>query len=82
MSDTSAPLGPERFIVGSEGGKIGVAVRKRGGFEFLSAHDDFAPLDGRVFPRAKSLVMEVTRHAQRTRRRQARLASGRETGLW
>ena len=71
---------PDRFVVRSAGETFGTAVRKRDGYEFVSADDDFAPLDGRIFPRAKSLVMEITRHAQRTRR-QARLA-GQPSGLW
>lgn len=75
---------PERFVVGSGDDRIGVAVRKPGGFEFLSAHDDFAPLHGRVFPRARLLVSEVARQAQRMRGRgptPAGTPSG-GSGLW
>ena len=73
-------MAPERFVVGSGDGRIGVAVRKPGGFEFLSAREDFTALDGRIFSRARSLVMEVTRHAQRTRPKSASALDG--TGLW
>lgn len=81
MSEISRPARPDRFVVESEGRKIGVAVRKRGGFEFLSSHADFAPLDRRVFPRARSLVLEVTRHANQIRRAEP-FALRRATGLW
>jgi len=72
---------PEQFVVGSEGGTIGTAVRKPRGFKFISAHDDFAPLDGRVFSRARLLVKEVAKHAQKNRRPSVH-ASKRETELW
>jgi len=70
---------PQKFVVAFDGGKIGVAVRKHSGFKFLSAHEDFAPLDGRTFPRARSLVGEVARYAQKIRRQPPDL---RSTGLW
>lgn len=72
---------PGRFVVGSEGGKIGVAVRKQRGFEFRSDHVDFAALDGRHFRRARSLVNEVARLA-RTARLPAISARRHDSGLW
>lgn len=80
MATKRRPGAPDRFLVGSEAGRIGVAVRRRGGFAFLAAHADFAALDGRIFPRARALVGEVTRHARRMRGR-AGPGSG-EAGLW
>ena len=81
MSENGRPARPDRFVVESEGRQIGVAVRKRGGFEFLSSDAGFAPLDRRVFPRARTLVIEVTRHANRVRRGEP-FALRHATGLW
>ena len=72
---------PGRFVVRSQGKKFGIAVRKGEGFQFRSVHDDFAPLDGRTFRRAKFLVEEVARHAQKGRR--PSLSGARnDTRLW
>lgn len=73
---------PQHFIVGPQGGKFGMAVRKSRGFQFFAAHDDFAALDGRTFPRAKTLVTEVARHAQKTRRRSSASGARSGDGLW
>lgn len=68
-------------VVGSNGGKIGIAVRERSGFKFFTAHDDFRGLDGRMFPRARSLVNEVAKHARKVQR-DASSASSQDGGLW
>jgi hypothetical protein len=72
---------PGKFVVGSDDGAIGTAVRHREGFRFTAAHEDFAALNGRVFRRARSLVNEVARHAQLMRRSQASSPRG-GTALW
>lgn len=74
-------LTPDRFVVGTRDGVIGVAVRKRRGFEFRSADDDFAALDRRIFPRARLLVNEVARLA-RTARGAEMAAVPQDHGLW
>lgn len=72
---------PKRFVVEAGERPVGVAVRGSRGFEFSSANADFASLDGRTFARARSLVLAVAKHAQRTRRH-ATSPLQSPAGLW
>lgn len=58
---------PKKIVVGQGDDRFGVAIRRRGGFQFIAAHDDFASLDGLVFRRARTLVKEVARTVKRRR---------------
>lgn len=55
----------QRFAVEYERRTVGIAVRVPGGFIFYSSDDAFDELDGRIFPRARSISHELKRVAER-----------------
>jgi hypothetical protein len=59
----------DRFLVEFERRAVGVAVRVAGGFRFFASDPDFGALEGRVFPRVRSLMGQVTRTGRAARRR-------------
>lgn len=61
----------DRFLVEFERRAVGVAVRVAGGFRFFASDPQFGGLEGRIFPRVRSLMGQVTR-AGRTKRRRSR----------
>ena len=63
----------QRFSVEFDRRTVGIAVRMPGGFMFFSSVEDFDVLDGRVFPRARSIERQLKKVA-RTNRRRARPA--------
>lgn len=49
----------QRFAVEFDRRTVGVAVRVPGGFMFYSSDDRFDRIDGRVFPRARSIQHQL-----------------------
>jgi hypothetical protein len=45
----------QRFAVEYDHRTVGIAVRIPGGFIFYTSDDEFDALDGRIFPRVRSL---------------------------
>lgn len=64
----------QRFAVEYDRRTVGVAVRARGGFAFYASDDRFDEMDGRVFPRIRSIERRLKKLA--TRRRPGRAARG------
>lgn len=60
----------DRFVVEADKRVVGIAVRVRGGFQFVCSDPDFRSLDSKVFPRARALASGVAELA-RARRKQA-----------
>jgi hypothetical protein len=58
----------QRFIVEYDRHTVGIAVRVPGGFMFYASHDDFDEMDGRLFPRARTIERHVRKVANRRRR--------------
>ena len=58
----------QRFAVEFDRRTVGIAVRVPGGFIFYSSSDAFEALDGRLFPRVRTLERELKKEARRTRR--------------
>lgn len=61
----------QRYAVEFDRRTVGVAVRVPGGFMFYSSDDRFDKIEGRVFPRARSIQRRLqqlcapeTRHAR------------------
>lgn len=61
----------QRFAVEFDRRTVGIAVRVPGGFMFFSSSDIFDELDGRLFPRARSIERELKKAARRHGRRRA-----------
>jgi len=61
----------QRFAVEFERRTVGIAVRVPGGFMFFASSDEFEVIDGRLFPRPRTLERELKKVA-RDRRRLAR----------
>jgi hypothetical protein len=59
----------DRLLVEFERRAVGVAVRGEGGFRFFASDPDFGTLEGRVFPRVRGLMGQVTRTGRKARRR-------------
>ena len=57
----------QRFAVEFDRRTVGVAVRFDGGFTFFASEEAFRPLDGRVFPTARSLERQLRRSARKDR---------------
>lgn len=55
----------QRFAVEFDRRTVGIAVRVPGGFIFYSSSDRFEPLDGRLFPRVRTLEREIKKQARR-----------------
>jgi hypothetical protein len=64
----------QRFSVEFDRRTIGIAVRVPGGFMFFSSVDRFDAIDGRVFPRARSIERELKKLARASRHRTPRPA--------
>lgn len=54
----------QRFAVEFDRRTVGIAVRVPGGFMFFSSTDQFEPLDGRVFKRARSIERQLKKIAR------------------
>jgi len=57
----------KRFAVEYEHRTVGIAVRVPGGFMFCASDDDFQEMDGRLFPRARSIERQLKKVAMRQR---------------
>lgn len=55
----------DRFVVEADRQVVGVAVRVAGGYQFFSSNPDFEFLEGRVFPRARSMQHQVAEASRR-----------------
>lgn len=49
----------DRFVVEADKKVVGIAIRVRGGFRFVSSDPDFQSIDRKVFPRARALASSV-----------------------
>jgi hypothetical protein len=58
----------QRFSVEFDRRTVGIAVRVPGGFMFFTSVDDFAELDGQLFPRARAIERQLKRVASRALR--------------
>jgi hypothetical protein len=58
----------QRFAVEYDRRTVGIAVRVPGGFIFYASHDDFAEMDGRIFPRVRTIERHLEKAARRRRR--------------
>jgi hypothetical protein len=63
----------QRFAVEYDRRTVGIAVRVPGGFIFYACHDDFDEMDGRIFPRVRT----IERHLEKTARRREDARQGR-----
>lgn len=61
----------DRFVVEADRRTVGIAIRVRGGYRFVSSDPAFASIDRRVFKRARSLAGEVAVLARALRPAQA-----------
>lgn len=59
----------DHFAVEADRKVVGVAVRAPGGYKFFSSDPGFFALEGRLFPRARSLFQSVATIARKLRRR-------------
>lgn len=66
----------QRFAVEYDRRTVGIAVRVPGGFIFYASDDDFDGMDGRIFPRVRTIERNLKKAALR-RRRPARTVRGR-----
>jgi len=57
----------QRFAVEYDRRTVGIAVRVPGGFMFYASNDDFNEMDGRLFPRARSIERHLKKIAKRKR---------------
>ena len=61
----------QRFAVEFDRRTVGIAVRVPGGFIFYSSASEFDELDGRIFPRARSIERQLRKTARARGRRTA-----------
>ena len=59
----------DRFVVEADRRVVGVAVRVPGGFRFYSSDPDFAALEAKTFPRARTIAQRVAAYARKANRR-------------
>jgi hypothetical protein len=59
----------QRFAVEFERRTVGVAARVPGGFIFYASDDRFNEMDGRVFPRARTIERQLKRVVKKRARR-------------
>jgi hypothetical protein len=64
----------QRFAVEYGGRTVGIAVRVPGGFIFYASDDGFDEMDGRIFPRVRT----IERHLEKAARRRGRLTRSAE----
>lgn len=57
----------DRFVVEADRRIVGIGVRVPGGFQFFASDPDFDGLEGKVFPRARSLAHEVAQFTRLNR---------------
>lgn len=55
----------QRFSVEYDRRTVGIAVRVPGGFMFYASDDAFNEMDGRLFPRARSIERQLKKVAKR-----------------
>jgi hypothetical protein len=55
----------QRFAVEYDRRTVGIAVRVPGGFMFYASDDAFNEMDGRLFPRARSIERHLKKVARR-----------------
>jgi hypothetical protein len=58
----------QRFAVEFERRTVGVAARVPGGFIFYASDDRFSDMDGRVYPRARTIERQLRKVAKRRAR--------------
>jgi len=58
----------DRFAVEVDRRVVGLAVRCDGGYRFFASHPDYFSLEGRLFPRARTLRGSVERLKRSGRR--------------
>ncbi len=58
----------QRFVVEYDRRTVGIAVRVPGGFMFYASDDDFNEMDGRLFPRARTIERHLRKVAKQRRR--------------
>ena len=58
----------QRFAVEYDRRTVGIAVRVSGGFVFYASNDDFDAMDGRVFPRVRTIERHLKKAAKRRQR--------------
>jgi len=58
----------QRFTVEFDRRTVGIAVRVPGGFIFYSSDDRFEEVDGRMFPRARTIERELRKVVKQKRR--------------
>ena len=58
----------QRFVVQFDRRTVGIAVRVAGGFMFYASDDDFEEMDGRTFPRARTIERGLRKAAKRGKR--------------
>jgi hypothetical protein len=66
----------DRFLVEFDRRAVGVAVRVAGGFRFFASDLDFGALEGRIFPRVRSLMGQVTRTGRKAQSRRSPVRRG------
>jgi hypothetical protein len=54
----------DRFVVEADKKVVGIAIRVRGGFQFVCSDPEFRSLDTRIFPRARGLISSIVRFAR------------------
>ena len=55
----------QRFAVEFDRRVVGIAVRAPGGFMFFASDDEFQHLDGKLFPRARSIARRLEKISKR-----------------
>lgn len=68
----------QRFAVEFDRRTVGIAVRVPGGFMFYASDDAFLEMDGRLFPRARSIERQLSKVAARGQRQRRSL----QTRAW
>lgn len=58
----------QRFAVEYGGRTVGIAVRVPGGFMFYASDDAFNEMEGRLFPRARTIERHLKKVAKRNGR--------------
>ena len=66
----------QRFAVEYDHRTVGIAVRIPGGFIFYASDDEFDAIDGRIFPRVRTLERQLKK-VSKARPRAARAAQTR-----
>ena len=67
----------QRFAVELKRRTVGIAVRLGGGFVFYASDKTFQEMDGRTFPRARTIERELKKIANRGKREMEGLRAAR-----